>query len=124
MSSQSTDITKFRPTPHMEKWLATELESQESSPKKISELSGIDKSTYYYWLKNPDFIVWYRAEWDKRLQAAGPMLDKIGLNKSKYDFKFWEAMQKRVGNLSEKPSSTTAVQVNNFIKGEKDEFGI
>jgi hypothetical protein len=50
-------------------------------------------------VQDDDFRAWYRKEWDKRLGLLAISLDLIGLKKAGEDFRYWEAMQKRVGSF-------------------------
>ena len=110
----STDEKIFKPSPFMEKWLDVTIQSGESVVDRISELSGIDESTYYKWLKIPGFIEWYNEEWNKKLKSYAFKLDMIGMKNAARDYKYWEGMQKRIGNLSDEKN--TLVQVNNKVE--------
>lgn len=111
VQQNSTDKEIFKPTTNMEKWLDTAIQLSDLSPTKVSEVSGIDRTSWYHWIKDEQFIAWFRGEWDKRIRSYGPVLDMIGLKKASSDYKFWEAMQKRVGNLQE----SSSIQINNFV---------
>ena len=90
---------------------------------EIAEECGVDRTLWYDWLKNDDFRLWFKTNWDKRLAGESWKLDVIGLRQARKDHKYWQDMQRRVGNLRE-DDGTVAVQVNNFIKNEKDSYGI
>ena len=89
----------FIPTPHMLVWLNTVIQSDTYVVDEIARISGIAESTYYRWIKQPGFIEWFDNEWNKLLKIHAWQLDIIGMKNAKRDFKYWEAMQKRVGNL-------------------------
>ena len=122
-SKESTPEKVFTPTPHMEKWLVTAIQSETDEITTIARESGMDKSSWYKWLDLPGFIEWFEAEWNRKLLGSGWKLDAIGLKQAKRDHRYWESMQKRMGRLQEK---NTNIQVNvlNHLKKEKDEFGI
>lgn len=103
VANQSTDVVQFVPTPHMLVWLDTAIRTEAESPTEIAAACEpkVDRTNWYKWLELPGFIEWYRGEWDRRLRAHGPRLDVIGLKNARRDHKFWESMQKRVGNLTE-----------------------
>lgn len=131
MTSQLTkqekkDLTiqkEFTPTPAMIVWLDTALQLMTDNISEIERQSKITAQSWYGWIKNDDFRLWFRENWDKRLAGESWKLDVIGLRQARKDHKYWQDMQRRVGNLRE-DNGTVAVQVNNFIKNEKDSYGI
>lgn len=112
-----TDVAQFQPTPHMIVWLDTAIQLETDSITEIAEESHIARKTWYDWLDKPGFIEWFRATWDKKLSGQSWRLDAIGMKNAKRDFKYWESMQRRVGNLIEGKNDTN-IQVNNLIKVE------
>lgn len=123
---ESMDLTKkeeFKPTPHMIVWLDTALRLMTDNISEIERESHIAAQTWYIWIKDDDFRLWFKTNWDKRLAGESWKLDVIGLRQARKDHKYWQDMQRRVGNLRE-DNGTVAVQVNNFIKNEKDSYGI
>lgn len=116
-SIESKDVAQFLPTPHMIVWLDTAIQLETDSITEIAEVSRVDKSTWYTWLDKPGFIDWFRATWEKKLSGQSWRLDAIGMKNAKRDFKYWESMQKRVGNLTER--NTPSVQVNTQVNLDK-----
>lgn len=114
---------EFMPTPHMIVWLDTAVQLMSDTVTEIAAACNITPKTWYEWLKNDDFRLWFKTNWDKRLAGESWKLDVIGLRQARKDHKYWQDMQRRVGNLRE-DNGTVAVQVNNFIKNEKDSYGI
>lgn len=113
--NKSDKITKeeeFRPTPHMEKWLDTAISNDFDTVKDISEACKISRTAWYDWIKDDNFLLWYKQEWDKRIASEAWKLDKWGMKNAKRDHKYWQDMQRRVGNLKEKD---TKIQINNII---------
>lgn len=100
-SKKSTELEIFKPTPSMEKWLDTALELMSDSPLEIANASGLDRSTWYKWLKDERFIIWFKQQWDRRLAGEAYKLDAIGMRRAKVDHKYWSDMQRRVGNLTD-----------------------
>jgi len=123
----SHDVTKqeeWRPTPHMEKWLDTALQSENDTVTKIARASHIAKISWYRWVKDDNFLLWFKTEWDKRIASQAWQLDKIGMKQAKRDHKYWQDMQRRIGNLREDKGVNTAVQVNVVTESKKQKYGI
>lgn len=100
--TNSTDLAIFKPTPHMEKWLDTAVQSESDSIAEIARESGLDRTNWWKWQKEPGFIEWFNAEWNKRLRSHAFRLDVIGMNRAKRgDYNFWKDMMKRAGNDTE-----------------------
>src|SRR6185312_11702831 len=108
----------------MEKWLDTAIQLMTDSPTEIANESRIDKSTWYLWVKDEAFRLWYRQEWDKRLAMVGATLDAIGLRQAKRDHKYWQDMQRRVGNFKDDSKGNVLIQQNftEHVKNELKEF--
>ena len=62
-----TEMSTFKPTPNMEKWLYTASRILSKSPTEIARTAGLGKSSWYLWIKDPDFVDWYN---DERLSEA------------------------------------------------------
>lgn len=120
--NKSTDMEKFTPTPHMLHWLDITLQLMTDNINEIARVSGIDESSWYKWLKKDEFRLWFRREWEKRLAGVAFKLDAIGLRNSKRDHKFWHDMMVRVGNIPSEQKTNVAVQVNNLIEKDREEF--
>ena len=90
------------------------------------EEAGINRDTYYNWFDNPEFVGWFNREWEVAMAKKITWLDRIGLQKSPTDFRYWEALQMKYGKFSRRNDITTdnqpitAVKVE-FINGSKDE---
>lgn len=121
--NSSTEIELFNPTPHMEKWLNTAIEIVSDSPKKIAEESGIDKSSWYKWLKDvPGFEQWYYASYKQKRQRWIPTLDRIGMKQAERgDYNFWKDMRRAAGEVD--TDNSTKVQINNIIGTKRGEYG-
>lgn len=103
----------FIPSAKQDLWLDTAIRIGTLSPTDIEADSKISRVSWYTWIKNEEFVDWFLDQWNRRLRSHGPALDVIGLKNAKRDFKYWEAMQKRVGNLQDKPQ--VLVQQNNQL---------
>lgn len=118
----ATEKQAYKPSANQEKWLAMTIQLETDDISKIAEACGIDRSNWYKWQKDPDFVEWYNEAWEKMLQGIGWKLDMIGLKNSKRDYNFWKSMQQRTGRLQEAKGPN--VQVNNFIDKKKEEYDI
>ena len=99
---ESKNLTKekiFKPTPHMIVWLDTALRLMTDNITEIERESKITAQSWYNWIKRDEFRAWFKQEWDRRLAGESWKLDAIGFNKAKRDHKYWQDMQRRVGNL-------------------------
>lgn len=116
VTQESTELTKqkeFKPTPSMIVWLDTAMRLMTDNISEIERESSITAQAWYKWLKDDEFKLWFKREWDKKIAIIGPALDVTGFKMAKRgSFPHWESMQKRVGNLQEKG---TSVQINNFV---------
>lgn len=104
MDTSLQNVTKqaiFKPSANQEKWLDTALSMDSDEITDIAEACGLDRVNWYRWLKIPGFIEWFRSEWDRKLSAHAYKLDIVGMREAKRDPRYFEIMQKRVGNLPE-----------------------
>lgn len=111
---QTHDVTakkEFKPTPHMLVWLDAALQLMTDNISEIERACNITAKTWYEWQKNDDFRIWYRQNWDKRIASHSWKLDVIGMKKARQDHRYWEGMQKRVGNLNDEKGQTNT-QIN------------
>lgn len=102
----------------------TAIQSDSDRITDIARESKITKQSWYNWIKDDNFLLWYRREWDKRIASEAWKLDKWGMKNAKRDHKYWQDMQRRVGNLRDDEKPNVAVQVNNITTSKKDEYGI
>lgn len=105
----SKDLSKekeFHPTPAMIVWLDTAVRLMTDNVKEIEREAKITEQSWYGWLKKDEFRLWFKQEWDKRLAGESWKLDTIGMKNAKRDHKYWQDMQRRVGNLKEEKGTT------------------
>jgi len=86
--------TLFKPNSKQLKLLKSALNIEvKSSVTALCEASEIERSTYYRWFENPDFVAWWNEQWASSISRYKWILDKIGLQKAKEDYRYWKAMQ-------------------------------
>ncbi len=116
----SSDIKPFKPTPGMKVFLDTALRLMTDNIAEITREAGIDESNYYKWLKKkPGFIDWFNTEWNNRLKSVGWKLDAIGMQRAKFDHKYWQDMQRRVGNFSPDSGNNNNIAIQTNINLDK-----
>lgn len=125
LSKTSTVQTVFKPTASMKLWIATSTDLMTDNISKISEECGIDRTSWYKWLKKPGFLEWFDAERERYMALIRHKLDNIGVKKAEKNFKYWEAMQKIAGrDLGDKAQNQPVqVGIQNVLNGRKDEYG-
>lgn len=101
--NRSVTTQDFQPTPAMTVWLDTAVENLSNNVVEIAEKCNISRQTYYRWMKNDGFRLWFRDEWEKTLVGIQWKLDIIGLRKARIDFRYWRSMQDRIGNIPRPP---------------------
>ena len=70
------------------------------------EKAEIDRGTYYNWFDNPQFVEWFNKEWELAMAKQVSWLDRVGLQKSVKDFRYWEALQMKYGKFSRRETNT------------------
>lgn len=122
-STNSAQLPQFIPSESQINWLEAALSSESEKIIDIAKDCGMERSIWYKWNRDEGFRAWYIAEWNKRVKIMGVELDRIGFRNSKRDYKYWEAMQRRVGNLTT-DNNGAAVQINNVIFDKKNSYGL
>ena len=116
-------VQPFKPTPHMIVWLDTAIELATDSPAKVSAVNQQRRENWYYWVKLDGFEDWFYEAYKKKRRRWLPKLDEIGMIKSKDDFKYWEAMNKKAGDLEEKQETNVQVNILSAIQEQKKKYG-
>ena len=122
-SKNPSNIAPFKPTALMEKFVHTAIRTGSDVVAEIVRETGMDESTYYEWKKQPGFMVWMNDYATALLKGDAWKLNAIGMKNAKRDHKYWESMQKIVGNISSETGSVN-VQINNLIDKQKEEFSL
>jgi len=95
-------IENFKPTVTMLKWFAAAVNPDvKSNLVSISRESGVSEQQWHEWAKDPVFNEWWNKEWLKEQKKMIWKLDKIGWDKSRSDFKYWQAMQIKFGGMKD-----------------------
>ncbi len=79
--------------------------------RAIAARAGIHPSTWRVWKHNPQFRAWFSRTWSEQVAMLTWLLDKIGLEKARTDFPYWEAMQRKIGGLDTIATFPVPVQV-------------
>lgn len=102
---------EFKPTALMEKFVEKAIMIGSDNVAEIVRETGMDESTYYEWKKKEGFMEWMNQYALKLLKGDGWKLNAIGMRQARRDHKYWESMQKIVGNISMNDNQTN-VQTN------------
>jgi hypothetical protein len=101
-----TKTLGFRITPLMNVWMDTAIRLVTDSPVEISAACGIDRGTYYKWMKLNGFKDWFYAQWKARRVQWIPQLDQMGMKRASKSFDYWRAMNQKAGELLEQANQT------------------
>lgn len=67
--------------------------------------------------ENTGYCAWRDEFWKKLMRDSEKLLDKIGIQKSPADFRYWEVMQMKWGNFSRKQDNTnTNINLEDVLK--------
>jgi uncharacterized protein YdiU (UPF0061 family) len=89
-------MQQFKPNKKQLKLLETMLDIEVSPTiSDVCSVAGIDRSTYYRWMNNPEFKNWFNLQWREQVLAIEPILDKVCLNKAQNDFRYLKLIQEK-----------------------------
>ena len=112
LDSENQSIKKaFKPTALMEKFVQTAVRTGSDNVAGIVRETRMSESQYYEWKKIPGFMDWMNEYAKALLRGDAWKLNAIGMRNAKRDHRYWESMQKIVGNITEQGSQTN-VQFN------------
>lgn len=97
--TEPNKIAKFQPTPKMEEWLDMSIELLSTSPTRVSEHLNMNRTRWYSWMKIEGFEDWFFEEYKKRRKRIIAKLDEIAMRNAAKDYRYWEAMNKKVRDL-------------------------
>lgn len=94
-------LTKgFKPSLKMQAVLNAAIDfDSEGTVSDWCRKAGVSRQSYYDWRGIEGFQEWWDGEWEKAMKRYRAYLDRIGLEKAKTDFRYWEAMQKKYGGM-------------------------
>ena len=110
IESSKQDI--YKPTPHMIVFVETAVRLGTDSVAEIVRETGIDESNYYKWRKDPEFMRWMNEYANQLIRGDGWKLNNIGMRKAKQDHRYWESMQKIVGNIKDGNQTNIGVGIS------------
>lgn len=114
------ETTDFKPTPLMEKFVTTAVSMGSDNVAEVCRAVQMTEQAYQVWKKNPLFLTWMNEYANYLIRGDAWKLNNIGMKKAKQDHKYWESMQKIVGNITDTPNQTNiqnnvVVMPSNFI---------
>lgn len=113
-------IKEFKPLASMEKWLDIAIRLQTDNLTLIAKECGMDRSAWYEWMSKPGFEDWYFENYKKKRSRWLPTLDAHGMRRAAKDHKYWQDMNKKIGELKDEPNSLTQVNLEqNFTPGKE-----
>ena len=118
---KAEEIAVFKPTALMEKFVETAVKLGTDTVAEIVRETSMAESTYYEWKKDPEFIKWMNEYANQLIRGDGWKLNNIGMRKAKQDHRYWESMQKIVGNIKQDGGNNTNVGIIVEIERYKDE---
>lgn len=109
---------QFRPTDKMINLLRVMLDIDvEPTITAFCKAADINRSTYYAWFDDPDFVGWFNREWEMAMARQVSWLDRVGLQKSVKDFRYWEALQMKYGKFSRRETNTNVnIDANKILE--------
>ena len=118
-------LTKpYEPTPLMIKWFETSLDlGHTASISDVAEKSEVSRGSWYVWVKDPEFVKWWDEQWNTYFVTNKWKLRSIGMKQAEKNYDYWHDMMTASGQLEEGGKAPN-VQVNNFIAGKKNEYGL
>lgn len=107
--------------------LLREMIDGEGKPTITAFCAGaeISRQTYYDWFADDSFVKWFNHEWEMAMAKKVTWLDRVGLQKSVIDFRYWEALQMKYGKFRRREDVTSndseikTITVK-FVEGNND----
>lgn len=66
------------------------------------EAAGINRTTYYRWFEQEDFVAWFQEAFAKGMRERESYLDKVGMIKATEDYRYWEGLQTKYHGFKKK----------------------
>jgi len=89
---------KFYPTRAMQAFLEAALDPDvPTTIAATARAAGVHPSNWRLWKGAGAFSRWFQREWQEGSGGLVWILDKIGIEKARKDFRYWDAMQRKYG---------------------------
>lgn len=89
---------KFHPTRGMQAFLEAALDPDvRTTIAATARAAGIDRRNWWLWKRDEAFSLWFENKWREGSRGLEWILDKIGIEKARKDFRYWDAMQRKYG---------------------------
>ncbi len=69
----------------------------------IARAAGIDRRNWWLWKREASFCHWFEGSWRQSSGSLAWILDKMGIEKARKDFRYWDAMQRKYGGEDSEP---------------------
>ncbi len=57
--------------------------------------AGVHRRSWPLWKRKEDFSRWFRGKWHESSASLVWILDKIGIEKARKDYRYWDAMERK-----------------------------
>ncbi len=89
---------KFYQTRAMQAFLDAALDPDvPATVAATAKAAGIDRDNWWLWKREANFRRWFQSAWSENCGSLKWILDKIGIEKARKDFRYWDAMQRKYG---------------------------
>ena len=89
---------KFYPTRAMQAFLEAALDPDvRTTIAATARAAGVDRRNWWFWKRDEAFSRWFQNKWREGSRGLEWILDKIGIEKGRKDFRYWDAMQRKYG---------------------------
>ena len=114
----------YTPTLLMEKFVDTAIRLGTDNVAEICRKAKMTEQAYYQWKKDPNFRRWMNEYANEQIRGDAWKLQNIGMRKAKQDHRYWESMQKIVGNIKDDKSSPLQLNVMQSINLDRDKYSL
>lgn len=111
--TKRTEKSNFKVTPAMTLYVDTAIKIISDSPSEISQNCSVSRGMWYIWTKKyPNFEEWFYSQYRAKRYRWLPQLDKMGMNRAPKNFDYWQAMNRKAGDLIEEGQSQARTVVS------------
>ena len=118
-------LTGFKPNSQQIAWLKSALKPE--VPPVISKIArdcGVNRENWYVWINerkgHVGFNDWWDRVWREGMRRNEYFLDKVGIQKSATDYRYWEGMQMKYHKFKRQGEVTGSVKFE-VIESFKDD---